>query len=77
MWRAVGRDRERLALVWGLAVGLFIHCVNFLGVTYFGQVSFAWYLSLGAIISLSEPLDSRRARAPLRRGPGGLGVGVN
>lgn len=53
-WRAVEHDRGRLALAWGLGVCLWVHAVNFIGVSYFGQMQFSWYLVLGAVASLSE-----------------------
>ncbi|MHC4966062.1 MAG: hypothetical protein ACYTGE_14265 [Planctomycetota bacterium] len=51
----------RLALAWALGVSLFIHCVVFIGVSYYGQVLLVWYLGLGFIGSLT-PLPARRAR---------------
>ncbi len=67
MWRALYRDREKSILSWALGVALFTHCVSFLGVTYFGQITFGWYFSLAAIVSLSEPLHTQ-ARPSLARG---------
>lgn len=52
-WQRSQDDRGRLALAWAIGVSLFVHCVNFLGVAYFGQISVLWYLSLALAASLS------------------------
>jgi len=57
MWRAVSYDKELLALSWALGVCMWVHCVNFIGVSYFGQMQFSWYLILATITSLSEAVD--------------------
>lgn len=38
---------------WSSGVVLFVHCMNFLAVSYFGQVVSAFYLFLGAMVSIS------------------------
>ncbi len=43
----------QLALSWALGVILFVHCSNFIGVSYFGQIWILWYLLLGMIGSMS------------------------
>ena len=48
-WRAVADQPEKVAIIWGLGVSLFAHCVMFIGVSYFGQMILAWYLTLGLI----------------------------
>jgi hypothetical protein len=53
MRRYYENDRFRLALSWTLGVSLFVHCMNFLGVSYFGQMYVAWYLTLASIASLT------------------------
>ncbi len=53
MWRYYEKDRFRLALSWALGVSLFVHCMNFLGVSYFGQMYVVWYLLLAIIASLA------------------------
>ncbi|WP_295799669.1 hypothetical protein [uncultured Microbulbifer sp.] len=47
-------------LLWGLAVMLFVHCVSFLAVSYFGQMVCIFYLSVGGIAAVSE------VRSPLK-----------
>jgi hypothetical protein len=56
LWRRWSHDRYRLALSWALGVSLFVHCIQFLGVSYFGQIYMVWYLLLAIIASLT-PLN--------------------
>ena len=49
-----GRPNETEFLLWGLGVMLFVHSVNFLGITYFDQTYAIWYLQLAAVAGLSE-----------------------
>lgn len=59
--RQVAGDRFRTAFVWALGVCLFVHCVNYVGVTYFGQIIMIWYMLLAMIVSLaSQSRDSLR-----------------
>ncbi|MHC4217254.1 MAG: hypothetical protein ACYSU7_02250 [Planctomycetota bacterium] len=66
-------DRQRasrLALVWALGVGIFVHCVVFIGVSYFGQVLLVWFLGLGFIGSLTPThRHPTPAHEPRRSGP--------
>ncbi|MEJ5260052.1 MAG: hypothetical protein WHS88_07680 [Anaerohalosphaeraceae bacterium] len=58
--RSVKTDRYRLYLFWALGVSLFVHCMNFIAVSYFGQIYVIFFLLLGMISSLS-PVFSPRA----------------
>ena len=53
LWRSQSRYPYRLALSWALGVSLFVHCINFIGVSYFGQIIMIWYMILAMIGSLS------------------------
>ncbi len=53
LWRGQACSPYRLALSWALGVSLFVHCMNFIGVSYFGQIWILWYLLLAVIGSLS------------------------
>lgn len=59
-FRSIGRmmrntsDRRILFALWGLGVAIFVHCLSFFGVSYFGQITMLWYLSLAVIVSLDE-----------------------
>jgi hypothetical protein len=55
LWRQAAGNRADLILSWALGVSLFIHCVSFLGVSYFGQIQMLWYLTLAMIASLTPP----------------------
>jgi hypothetical protein len=69
-FRAVGTGRRRLALLpglgravrlreefflWMLGVCLVAHCVSWISVSYFGQMSMFFYLELAMISSVLEP----------------------
>lgn len=76
-WRASGRDRSTVVLSWALGVALWVHCTNFIGVSYFGQGTFVWYLHLAMIVSMWEFVRRTAAaravvagRAPVARRPG-------
>lgn len=53
LWRCQIRHPYLLALSWAMGVSLFVHCMNFIGVSYFGQIIIIWYLLLAIIGSLS------------------------
>lgn len=60
LWRGVEHDRYLLAVAWALGVSLFVHVMNFWAVTYCGQITIEWYLSLALTASLAP------ARPPSR-----------
>jgi hypothetical protein len=62
LWRSVAGDREKLWLAWGLGVCLFTHSLNFIAVTYFGQIILMWYLLLAIIGSLTPARQRVRVR---------------
>lgn len=69
LWRAAGRDREKVALAWGLGVTLYVHTMCFIAVSYFGQIIVSWYMVPAMIASLAEPFWlARRRRAPSAAG---------
>jgi hypothetical protein len=53
LWRSQSLSPYRIALSWAMGVSLFVHCMNFIGVSYFGQIWLIWYLLLAMIGSLS------------------------
>jgi len=52
IWRRVSDNKAHLALAWALGVSLFVHCVNFIGVSYFGQIILLWYMLLAIIVNI-------------------------
>jgi hypothetical protein len=77
-FRYVGRMRAAcegrqaaLVLVWSLGVSLFVHCIQFLGVSYFGQTILVWFFTLAAIGSLYEGFiyGGRTVRKPRPAAP--------
>lgn len=55
LWERSARLR---ALVWALGASLFVHCMNFIGVSYFGQIIVVWYLLLAIIASMTPVPES-------------------
>ena len=51
-WRRVVLDKEKLAFSWACGVALLVHCANFIGITYFGQITTILYLQLAMIASI-------------------------
>jgi len=51
--RATFNDRFVHMMAWMMGVTLFIHCIQFIAVSYFGQVHFSWYMLLAALASLT------------------------
>lgn len=51
LWRAMATQSDRI-LAWAIGVSLFVHCVSFIGATYFGQITVLWALAL-ALTSIS------------------------
>lgn len=49
------RSRGQTLLLWGLGASFFVHCVCFIGVSYFGQIVYLWYITLGIGGSLMSP----------------------
>ena len=70
-WRSQARKPYRLALSWALGVSLFVHCTNFIGITYFGQTFVILYLVLAMIGSMSVAATraSKRTASVLAKQP--------
>ena len=51
--RLPGLPRRELFATWALGTALFMHCVNFIAVSYFEQIVTLWFVTLGAIGSLT------------------------
>lgn len=70
LWRATPPGADRI-FAWALGVSLFVHCVNFVAVSYFGQITMLWYLCLAAAsgIAVQQPAVVRRAAAVRPDGP--------
>lgn len=63
LWRAMSGNRYLLILSWALGVSLFIHCMNFIAVSYFGQIYLIFFLLL-AIIGSLRPVPLRQKIRP-------------
>ena len=60
-FKAVGRmirvkesEGVNRAMPWAIGVALFVHCMVFIGISYFGQIIVIWMLLLGMIASLAS-----------------------
>jgi hypothetical protein len=53
-WRRTPGDRAQVWMAWLLGATLFVHCSNFIGVSYFGQARMLWQLGLAMIGSLAS-----------------------
>jgi hypothetical protein len=62
LWRSQNRSSSKLMIAWALGVSLFVHCSNFIGVSYFCQIWIAWYMHLAIIGSLSLPAANQKIR---------------
>lgn len=40
-------------ITWALGTVMFMHCMNFIGISYFGQIVAVWFMSLAAVSSLT------------------------
>lgn len=53
LWRRQQPHSYEMKLAWAIGVSVFVHCANFIGVSYFGQISILWYMQLAIVGSLS------------------------
>lgn len=61
LWRSSKSELYPRILAWALGVSLFCHTLNFFGLSYFAQMSVAWYLLLASIAAMKS-----RMRTPTR-----------
>ena len=67
MTRAAGKNVALRAATWSLGVSLFVHCMQFIGTSYFGgQLMLSWYILIAAIATLSPGPATAKARARVR-----------
>lgn len=67
LWRSNSTSAYRMAVSWTLGVSLFVHCMNFFGSSYFGQICVLWYLLLAMISSLSTISNKVAVFVPANR----------
>lgn len=73
--RLVGaaRDAEDRRASWQVGVSLLVHVCNFLGVSYYGQVTFSWWMTLAFCASLYQGcLFDARPASETRLAAGGM-----
>ncbi|AOS96481.1 hypothetical protein AUP74_01016 [Microbulbifer aggregans] len=59
------RSRAAYWLLWGVGVTLFVHCMSFLAVSYFGQLVCLFFIFLGSAVAVSET----KRRTAIRQAP--------
>jgi hypothetical protein len=62
VWRAIPNSAN-IYLAWALGVSLFVHVMNFLVISYFGQIWTIWYLVMAAIGSVDSKTMAVKRRA--------------
>ena len=65
VWRLFLGKPYFFYLAWGTGVALFVHNMNFIGVSYFGQIIFIWYMQLAIGANLYSIYLKRKEEAPL------------
>jgi len=69
--RMIPHADPRAKLTWGVGVSLGVHLISFIGVSYFGQSTMIWTLSLALSVSVLAAAETtareRRAEAAKRR----------
>lgn len=65
MWRAAGKNTANVGLAWALGVTMFVHCGNFMGISYFSQCNMLWYLTLAAIASMAPGVVLAKTKTSL------------
>src|SRR5579884_2822740 len=61
--KAAPDDKDYSWMAWAVGCSLLVHCLDFLSVSYFGQIMMLWFMCL----AMSGSLMPRRARARVRR----------
>lgn len=69
--RRDSRDRQKVIMGWAVGTALFVHIINFLAVSYFGQILMLWYLQLAMVSTLHPALFARRI-VPARSTPASI-----
>lgn len=67
LWRSPDCGRRRVILVWALGVSLAVHTVNFMGVSYFGQIDMLWYTNLALTAVVPAAVASTEKNALVHR----------
>ncbi len=73
-FRGLGRSdafrapaRAQRLMAWAVGSMLFVHCVTFIGTSYFGQIQMLWFLTLAMAVNLSGATERTRRVAVCRR----------
>ena len=61
-WRRAGKRTDLVILAWALWTTIFVHSISFISVSYFGQITFLWYLHLALVASYAEFMKTATQR---------------
>ncbi|MEO1008326.1 MAG: hypothetical protein AAFX79_07150 [Planctomycetota bacterium] len=67
--QARARNKADRMLLWGIGASVFVHCVCFIGVSYFGQIQYLWYITLAIGASMADPAFFGKPKNPPVRSP--------
>lgn len=62
--RSAAGDTEQQLMSWATGVSVFVHMMTFLAVTYYGQITMVWFMSL-ALTGIASRSPARRGYSPL------------
>jgi len=68
-WRSQPAWSPSFIMAWAVGVALSVHCVSFIGVSYFGQITMLWYMTLAIAASLDQMVQTRPAPVRARTQP--------
>ncbi|MEQ8845217.1 MAG: hypothetical protein RIB58_10220 [Phycisphaerales bacterium] len=68
-WRMFKPYSPNFMMAWAVGVSLAVHCVSFIGVSYFGQITMLWYFTLAMAANLEGVARASLPRRPAKRKP--------
>jgi len=68
-WRSQPAWSPSFIMAWAVGVSLAVHCTAFVGVSYFGQITMLWYMTLAIAASLDQMVEARPSPVRARTQP--------
>lgn len=65
-WRLFKPFSPEFMMVWAVGVSLAVHCVSFIGVSYFGQITMLWSFTLAIAASMDSISHTASAQSAVR-----------
>ncbi len=66
-WRVFKPYSPDFMMAWAVGVSLAVHCVSFIGVSYFGQITMLWYFTLAMAANLDVIARASLPRKAVKR----------